>query len=79
MCWCVYSQDREDDIPARRQTVAAINRGGSRLVKQDGMSAEDQDNIRKDLDNLNQRWAKVGSPGFVVKMCVFLAFFLKNN
>jgi len=60
MCWCVYSQDREDDIPARRQTVAAINRGGSRLVKQDSMSAEDQDNIRKDLDNLNQRWAKVG-------------------
>lgn len=54
-------QDREDDIPAKKQTVAAINRSGEVLIKHDTLSKQDRDNIHKDLDNLNARWAKVGN------------------
>ncbi|XP_053396069.1 dystrophin-like isoform X7 [Mercenaria mercenaria] len=52
-------RDREDDIPAKKQTVAAINRSGEVLIKHDTLSKQDRDNIHKDLDNLNARWSKV--------------------
>ncbi|XP_052810329.1 dystrophin-like isoform X2 [Mya arenaria] len=52
-------RDREDDISVKKQNVAAINNAGRALGRQDGMSGEDKNNIHKDLDNLNQRWAKV--------------------
>ncbi|XP_052240299.1 dystrophin-like isoform X2 [Dreissena polymorpha] len=52
-------RDREDDIAVKKQNVEAVNRSGSTLVQQAGMSTEDRENIHKDLDNLNNRWRKV--------------------
>ena len=55
----VIFQDREDDIPVKKQNIEAINRSGAILDKQESLTSEDKQNIQADLDNLNTEWAKV--------------------
>jgi hypothetical protein len=52
-------QDRDDDVEARQQTLNAVLRNGQTMLKQD-VSPEDKDNIKKDLENLQARFSKVG-------------------
>ena len=52
-------QDSDDDVEARQQTLNAVLRNGQTMLKQD-VSPEDKDNIKKDLENLQARFSKVG-------------------
>ncbi|KAK7483286.1 hypothetical protein BaRGS_00025453, partial [Batillaria attramentaria] len=63
-------KDREDEVPSRQQSLNAINANGGRMLHQDSMSAEDRENIQRDLENLNHRWTKVVSeiPEYVDKV-----------
>ena len=71
----IILKDREDDIPAKQQSVAAINRSGRVLSQQESLSTQDKDNINKDLENLNARWSKVRD---IVDCCLIVRQYKKN-
>lgn len=52
-------KDREDDIAAHEENLKVINNNGAKISQKQSLSEEDQENIQRDLNNLNDRWKKV--------------------
>ncbi|XP_041352153.1 dystrophin-like isoform X2 [Gigantopelta aegis] len=54
-------KDRQDDLVSRQQNLNDVVRNGIQMQKRESLSAQDRENIQKDLDNLSSRWKKVNS------------------
>ncbi|KAK3089530.1 hypothetical protein FSP39_004327 [Pinctada imbricata] len=54
-------KDREEEISSKKLVLATLNRNGDKLQTDTGLSSQDKDNIKKDLENLNDRFSKLSA------------------
>ncbi|KAL5009782.1 hypothetical protein ScPMuIL_012087 [Solemya velum] len=52
-------KDREEDTTTREESMRVMNRNGHAMLKQENLSSQDKENIKKDLENINSRWNKI--------------------